>query len=204
MTTFTIEVHDQAVRGALNALAARVANMAPTLEAIGEKIVERVDQRFTDQAGPDGVKWQANSAATKRAKRGKPILEDSGLLRQQIMARVSGDTLTVSAGQKYAAIHQFGGEIARKAGQITTRHRTDAKGELLRSKIMNGKGLIFANPKKHAASRVMERTFEHAAYTIKIPARPFLPIRADGSLYPAEQAEILAQINAWLAGQDGA
>ena len=28
-----------------------------------------------------------------------------------------------------------------------------------------------------------------------------MPVRADGSLYPAEQAEILAQINAWLAAR---
>ena len=98
---------------------------------------------------------------------------------------------------QYAAIQQFGGKIDRAAFSKQVRHRTDAKGELLRSKIMHGRGLIFA---KDSHKRALTRWFEVAAHSITIPARPFMPVRADGSLYPDETRLILAQINAWLAG----
>lgn len=34
---------------------------------------------------------------------------------------------------------------------------------------------------------------------VTIPARPFLPIKLDGTLYPKEQAEILTALNDYLA-----
>ena len=33
---------------------------------------------------------------------------------------------------------------------------------------------------------------------VTIPARPFLPVKLDGSLYPQEQSEILAALNDYL------
>ena len=35
-------------------------------------------------------------------------------------------------------------------------------------------------------------------HKVTIPARPFLPIRQDGTLYPTEQAAILATLNDYL------
>ena len=194
----TVEIQDQAVRAALGALQQRVQNLAPRLQVIGEDIVQRAKTRFTTSTGPDGQRWKDNAPSTKRAKGDKPILVDKGLLRQQIVAQVmGGDTLTISQTQVYAAIQQFGGTIERAPHSVQVRHRTDAKGQLLRSSIMNGKGLVFA---KDNHKRAVTRWFEVAAYRITIPARPSMPVRADGTLYPAEQAAILGQINAWIAG----
>ena len=36
-------------------------------------------------------------------------------------------------------------------------------------------------------------------HKVTIPARPFLPVRQDGTLYPQEQAEIIAAIKDMLA-----
>ena len=187
-----IEVHDQAVRTALAALQARVSNLQPLLGDIGEAIVQRAKARFDSSTGPDGNTWKPKQRADGR----KTLVGPSGFLRQQIVSSATASSVLVQATMKYAAIHQFGGSIDRKAGQTTVSHRTDAKGNLLRSAIMSGKGLIFA---KASHKRALARTFDGKAHQIKIPARPFLPVRADGSLYQAEQAEILAQINAWLA-----
>jgi phage virion morphogenesis protein len=193
---FNIEVHDQAVRSALTALAKKVADAGPLLLRIGAGILSRTDARFGKQTGPDGAPWKP-----KKKPNGRPILSgETGDLRRQIVMGVAGDRLEVTATAAYAAIHQFGGPIQRAAGQVTVRHRTNAKGELLRSKIMGGRGLVFA---KASHKRAVARTFARRAFTIRMPPRPFLPIRADGSLYPAEQAAILAEINAWLAGQAG-
>ena len=36
-------------------------------------------------------------------------------------------------------------------------------------------------------------------HKVTIPARPFLPVRLDGTLYPQEQALVLDALNAFLA-----
>ena len=56
------------------------------------------------------------------------------------------------------------------------RHRTDAKGELLRSEHFGGKGLIFAKDKH---KRALSRSFFVPAHTITIPARPYLGLSTD-------------------------
>lgn len=178
MTTFTITVQDEQVRAALEALGDRVQNMQPVLQAIGEDIVERTKHRFETSTGPDGAKWQANSAATLamlaariagkssyRKKSGslnkkgqavlankKPLIGESGDLRRQIVARADAASVTIGATMKYAAIQQFGGKTGAK-------------------------------------SWIPGAT---------IPARPFLPVKSDGSLYPQEQALILQEINEYL------
>jgi len=173
MTTFTITVHDEQVRAALKALASRVQNMQPVLQAIGEDIVERTKHRFDTSTGPDGVAWKPNSAATLdmlaarlgksyRKKGGdlnskgaarvagkKPLIGESGDLRRQIVSRAAAHSVTVSATPVYAAIQQFGGKAGR-------------------------------------------------GHKVTIPARPFLPVHQDGTLYPQEQALILLEINEYL------
>lgn len=181
MTSFTLTVQDDQVRAALKALAGRVQNMQPVLQAIGEDVVERAKHRFDTSTGPDGAKWQANSAATLamlaarlagkssyRKKNGdlnkkgaaalankKPLIGESGDLRRHIEALADSHSVTINSQPKYAAIQQFGG---------TTSPRSMIPGA-------------------------------------KIPARPFLPVRIDGSLYPAEQALILESLNDYLMGR---
>lgn len=192
MTSFTIQVQDQQVRRALDALARRVENVAPMLQSLGEGITQRAKARFDSSTAPDGRAWKPKKKADGR----KTLVGPSGDLRRQIAPSVSGNVVTVRSSPVYAAIQQFGGTIDRPAYSKLVRHRTDAKGNLLRSKIMGGKGLVFA---KDSHKRAQTRWFEVAAHKITIPARPFMPVRADGSLYPAEQAAILAEINDWLA-----
>jgi len=169
----TIEVRDNEVQSALRALAARVGNPRPFLQAIGDDIMERTKQRFETSTGPDGQRWQPNARATIEAfiakrggfgKRGinkkgqglamgkKPLIGESGDLRREFHVNADGRSVTIGSGPKYAAMQQFGG---RKA------------------KFPNLWG--------------------------DIPARPFLPITASGDLYPQEKALILEQINDWLA-----
>lgn len=174
MTSFTITVDDKAVQGTLMKLSARVDNLTPALQTIGEGIVERTRRRFETSKGPDGVAWKPNSAVTlglfsgrlagqksKVKKDGslnaageralankKPLIAD-GELRRQFDIRAVGNSLTVVSTPEYAAIQQFGGKAGR--GRKVT-----------------------------------------------IPARPFLPIHQNGALYPAEQSDVLQAINAYL------
>lgn len=177
MSAFTIEVKDEAVRAALKALGARVNNMAPVLQGVGDRMVERTKRRFETSTAPDGTPWKPNSAATlgmltarlagsssnrkkdgslnakgNRALASKKPLIASGTLMEQIVATATASSLTVgttSATTDYAAIHQFGGKAGR-------------------------------------------------GHSVTIPARPFLPVRKDGTLYPQESVLILGEINAFL------
>jgi phage gpG-like protein len=179
MTTFTIEVKDEAVLAALKALSARVNNMIDVLDTIGTGIIANTQRRFETSTGPDGVKWKENSATTlamlserigrsksNRKKDGslnargsrtlagkKPLVGKTGLLGITFHSLVVGNTLTVNSPFAYAAIQQFGGTTG-------------------------------------AGSWIPGKT---------IPARPFLPIHQDGTLYPDDRAEILKAINDYLA-----
>lgn len=174
----TIQVQDNGVQDALHALAQRVGNMKPILQAIGEDLMERTKERFGTSTGPDGQRWKPNAVSTiqamiarssqskgfylkdgktlsKKAQTslsGKKVLVDTGSLAQQFHVSASANSVTVGNSMKYAAIHQFGGQAGK--GKKTT-----------------------------------------------IPARPFLPIKSDGSLYPQEQIKILDALNAYLAGK---
>ena len=174
MTSFTITVQDQGMQAALKALSARVNNMNPVLQTIGEGIVDRTKRRFETSTDPAGQPWKPNSAATlamlagrlsgqksKVKKDGslnaagqrayankKPLIADGDLRRQFTISAVNG-TLTVGSTPKYAAIQQFGGKAGR--GRKVT-----------------------------------------------IPARPFLPIHQNGTLYQKEQSEVMKALNEYL------
>jgi len=172
---FTLTVEDTGVISALQALSARVNNMAPMLQALGDDIVERSKRRFDTSTGPDGQPWKPNSAATmemvaarigkhsSNLKKGgslnakgqralankRPLIGESGDLRREIAAISDQSSVTVISSPLYAAIQQFGGQAGR-------------------------------------------------GHKVTIPARPFLPVRSDGTIYPEEQADILAALNEWL------
>ncbi len=173
MSVITIEVRDNGVREALNALAERTANMKPILQKIGEDIKERTKQRFSTSTGPDGQRWAPNARSTIEAfiakrrgfgKRGinkkgqalamskKPLIGESRDLSREFHVHADQASVTIGNTMRYSAIQQFGG--------------------------LAGKGR-----------------------KVKIPARPFLPIRESGELYPQDRSLILEDINRYLAGK---
>ncbi len=173
MSVITIEVRDNGVHEALNALAERTANMKPILQKIGEDIKERTKLRFSTSTGPDGQRWAPNARSTIEAfiakrrgfgKRGinkkgqalamskKPLIGESRDLSREFHVHADQASVTIGNTMRYSAIQQFGG--------------------------LAGKGR-----------------------KVKIPARPFLPIRESGELYPQDRALILEDINRYLAGK---
>lgn len=167
-----IEVQNEAVSAAFNALAARIGNMSPILTALGDDMVERTKRRFDSATGPDGKRWQSNTQATivnyirssggkvKLTKDGqiatskKPLAGPSGDLARQFVSDVSDNALTFGSTMVYAAMQHFGGTKAQ-----------------------------FPN------------------LWGDIPARPFMPIMADGTLYPSEEAFIVDWLTQYIQGQ---
>lgn len=173
--TFEITVTDAPVQAALQALANRVTEAQPFLQAVGDDIVERSKERFSTSTGPDGQPWKPNAASTLQrylaktkgnfkkdgslSKKGatrqagkKPLIGESKFLSREIFAQAAPNSVTVGAVALYAAIQQFGGKKS-----------------------------------------------EFANLWGDIPARPFLPIKPDGSIYPTELGLIIDQLNRYLA-----
>lgn len=127
----TIEVDDRRVLDVLNGLIARLNDLTPAMQTIGEYLVGSTKRRFTTSMGPDGIRWAPNSQVTylrmiEKAhgvtlKSGqinakgagmaiakKPLIGETHRLSSEISARASRDSVEVGSPMVYAATQQFG------------------------------------------------------------------------------------------------
>ena len=197
MTTFNITIDNAGILDTFNRLRAAAADLTPAMRAVAGLLEDRTAENFAKQSGPLG-KWPARKSTPRDKKRGiGQLLVDTARLKNSVTSKHGSDFAEVGSNVIYAAIHQLGGDIERAAYSKQVRHRTDAKGTLLKSEHFNGKGLIFA---KDSHKRALTRWFEVGAHTVHIPARPFLPFvgtRLQDGVEPA----ILEILNRHLAGK---
>lgn len=178
-TSLAYIVEDQAARVML-ARQAKPEN-GPLAKRLGEYLQRSTQGRFETQTAPDGTVWQP---LTRRyAKRKKynqdKILTLRGYLRGLIRYQTIDDnTVEIGSDRKYAAIHQFGGDITIPSRPATVRYRSKA-------------GRVLFASKKHTRG-VKERAVTIPAHTIKMPARPFLGISV------ADDQEIRDIIRDWV------
>jgi phage gpG-like protein len=180
MTTFTIKVDDAAVRAKLAELAQKFDNLQPILQDIGEGIVERAEARFQTSTGPDGQRWAPNSAATLMALVGAT---------RKVEANVGkGGDLNArglrAVGSKKPLIGLTG---------IQGSLRTSLNPTATRSELTVSSSAAYA-----AIQQFGGKKSQFPNLWGDIPARPFLPVRADGTLYPADQAQVMDLLNAYF------
>ena len=115
-----ITIDDQAVRAKLAEMEARLGNLTPAMEIIGQQVVTSVQRNF--EAGGRPSAWAPLSWATlaKRGKKGKggwmgmsrgKVLVRQGMaggLLGSIHAKPEADKVTVGTDKIYAAVQQFG------------------------------------------------------------------------------------------------
>lgn len=107
----------------LREMSARLTNLAPFWQDVGELLQVSTERRFVTQTAPDGSKWAANKPITierwlmreglegkaaERATARKRILRQSGALSTSIAYRADADGVQITSGLKYAAVMQFG------------------------------------------------------------------------------------------------
>lgn len=187
---FEIKIESQAVISVLDRLARAGQDMSPVMREISAELASETEANFAAQGRP---KWLGIKPRKGRA--GGKILQDTGQLAASITTGSDATSASIGSNKVYAAIHQLGGSINKAAQSRLVRHRTDAKGNLLRSEALGGKGLIFA---KDSHKRATARWFAQGAHTINIPARPFLPVDAAGNLQPETAESILGLVNNYL------
>lgn len=184
MTTFTLTVQDTGVQAALNALAAKVSNPTPFLRGLGDDIVERAKHRFETSTGPDGQPWKPNSAATlqalgerllghrnRKGARSYQFSKQGGLLNAKGLARMNAKKPLIAES----------GDLRRQIVAAATSTEVSVSATMTYAAIQQFGGQAGRGKK------------------VSIPARPFLPVHQDGTLYPQEQAQLLASLNDWLA-----
>lgn len=164
----------------LGAMESRARDPRRALEHIANLMVASADRNFEVEGRP---RWQEVRPATRRrkVKAGKSrILLMSGNLARSIVAQIDSTSVTIGTNVPYARIHQLGGVIRRSAGVIRAKLRTDARGNLLHqdqlqigpSRMRNASKMLVFGKASH--KRALEAVFLHDAYTITMPARPFL------------------------------
>lgn len=174
MSVFTIEVKDEGVKDALQVLIGRVAKPKPILQFIGEGIEERTKRRFTTSIGPDGVRWAPNARSTIEAY----IASKGGIGKR--------------------------GKITRKGIDLAT-NKKPLIGE---SRDLSRQFYVLADQASVSVGNSMIYAAIHQfggqagkGKKVKIPARPSLPIRANGELHDADRILILDQLNQYFSGR---
>ncbi|MDD1534564.1 MULTISPECIES: phage virion morphogenesis protein [unclassified Bradyrhizobium] len=146
----------------LSALIARVASPRPMYQDIGLALVTSTHERWQRSVAPTGSPWPPSLRVIAHG--GKTLILTSRLYRS-ITANASSSGVEVGTNVVYAAIHQFGGQIAKAARSAVLHFKTNKRTGISR----------FAKPGK--ADRARKATI--GAHTVRMPARPFLGLDQD-------------------------
>lgn len=208
----TVQINAENASARLETLGRTLADSTPLFQRIAGMLEEETEANFSAQGRPD---WVPLSAATReeRLKRNRGssvlmILQDRGILAASVSSDYGPDFALIGAGgaaKDYAAIQQFGGTINRAAHSTKTRLRTDSKGELLRQGA-NGRKKNLAVFAKDSHKRVQEKWSEVGAFSIEIPARPYLPFLEspeNATLQPEAERKLLDILLEMIGGDLG-
>lgn len=196
----TTEINVKAASAMLAKVKGGLRDGSSMYQRISGMLEAETEENFASQGRPD---WVPLSEVTKsdRLKRNHGssvlmILQDRGILAASVSTDHGADFAFIGAGgaaKDYAAAQQFGADIEVPARSVKTRLRTDQKGELLRQGATGTKKnlAVFA---KDSHKRVRESWSEIAAFSIHLPARPYLPFLgsgADATLQPTAEAKLI-------------
>ena len=119
-----IKVDTDQLERSLTQLSQRLVHRRPLMKKLAAVMHNAVDENFEAEGRP---KWLGIKHRQGR------VLRDSGALQNSISERSDDDTAIVGTNLPYAAIHQFGGEIKRKARKQDMHFRRKKKSVLNRS-----------------------------------------------------------------------
>ncbi|MDR1063063.1 MAG: phage virion morphogenesis protein [Azoarcus sp.] len=204
--TIRVDLDSSKVRRRLGDVLATLADATPLMKRIAGILEAETEANFAAQGRPH---WAPLATSTKKARLKRnngsshlQILQDSGILAASISTDYSPSHAQIGSNVAYAAIHQFGGTIAHDARSQKVRLRTDAKGSLLRQgKSGRKKNLAVFAKDRHKRAR--ETWHQVDAYTVTIPARPYLPFMGSptsATLQPEAERSILDAIKKLLNG----
>ena len=171
MSGASFRFDDGGIGQAIAAARDKAGDLSDEMNEIGSTLVSRTQHRFATGRGPDGTPWKplARSTLRKRAAKGATspkILDDDGYLKSRITYVAGTHDVAVGTNMIYGGIHQFGGRLERAAG--TQRIYRRMAGHVIGNRFVK-KSEVGAKASDHA----------RGAYTIDIPARPFLGLASE-------------------------
>lgn len=182
-----LELVNDGISKALSGIAGKVTQARPLMLQIAGVMADSAESNFSAQGRP---KWAALSKESieQRRKSGSwpgSILQESGRLASSIQSKATDTEAIVGTNVKYAAIHQLGGTI-----------NIPAQDKVLNFKKFNrgaNKGKVrFSKESKASFSQKIKTQ----AYSIKIPARPFLTVT------PKEITEMRRLVIAYIKSEN--
>jgi phage virion morphogenesis protein len=171
---FEVKIESQAVMGALERIATGVANAAPLMRSIATEMLSQTEANFAAEGRPHwlGLKPSTIAERTKQGTwPGKILQRSAGGLAASIEPSSDSDSATIGSNKPYAAIQHFGGKTSPHV--IRPREK---------------KALAFGG-------RVVKQVNHPGS---NIPARPYLPIDAQGNLQPEAEEAIMGIVNGYL------
>jgi phage virion morphogenesis protein len=105
-----IEVDDAELKAALEQLAAKVRDLTPFFNDVGETLLNSTRERFRSQTAPDGTPWAALNPEYRRRKKrnADKVLTLWGHLRGTLVKQADENSLRIGTPLVYGATHQFG------------------------------------------------------------------------------------------------
>lgn len=140
---------------------------APAMRKIAQGLQKITDDNFAAEGRP---KWAPLKNPSER-RRGGMILQDRGILINSITTDYDADAAVVGTNLIYGPLQHFGGEVKREAREHTVYFR------------QNKDGMVGTNFVRKSKSNFAQST-TIGEHTVTHPARPFLPMTADGDLQP--------------------
>ncbi|MDR5803411.1 phage virion morphogenesis protein [Caballeronia sp. LZ001] len=175
---------------ALARLYAFMRDSSAVMSVVAALMNDAVEENFAMQGRP---RWLGLSPKTLK-RRGQSaadskILQYSGRLAASIQQRHDATSATVGTNLVYAAIHQFGGTIARHPMSGMVRLRTERNG-MLKRQPSDTRLAVFAK-RRYKQVKIVRWT-RTQGWTVKMPARPFL------SLPEGDNARIEREVTDYL------
>ncbi|ECL8857196.1 phage virion morphogenesis protein [Salmonella enterica] len=171
-TMMQLTVQDGPLRRALKNIAAAGTDMTPLMRALAGTLATETAVNFEEEGRPP---WVPSLAAQKHD---GTTLSDTGHLQRSVTTAYDARSAVIGTNVVYARLHQLGGTVKRRARDVILYRRVDEHGKLTA-------GFV----EKRQASYVQKtRIGDHTA---TYPARPFLPVNADGSLQDGVEQKLL-------------
>jgi phage virion morphogenesis protein len=182
MAIFNIKIDDREVLATLDKIIAKAKERRPLMKTISNIMWHAVEQNFQEEGRP--TRWKKSKRAIKQ---GGKTLQMRSRLVTSFHPSSDNNTAMVGTNVVYAAIHQFGG-TTKQAARMRIMHFDQRKsGRMTHGR--PGKNVDhFAKPGK--AKYGMATMGK--AYSIKMPARPFI------HLEPMDLRKILEEAKFFL------
>lgn len=127
-----IEIQDSQVLAYLDRLGTRLADMTPALDAIGQRLEERIAMRFETETDPAGKPWAPWAEATRKTypkDAHRHVLDRYGDMLRSLNHQADRDSVRVGFGQPYAAYHEWGTQHMPRRGLLSTDPAAGTLGE---------------------------------------------------------------------------